>query len=167
MVMHTMLYCIAYCIVLYCVPCYLLLYTALYCIVYCIVLYCILLYVVLYTVIYCSLLLIHQHHIPCLWLKKLLLFSLVVQPLSTSPQFYSSTFRGLLWTTILFSVENSFSFGAFSLATKPFSSDSQLAETPHKGGYPLEWLWESADTKSKIKNTLEVQRANRQAVGNK
>ena len=55
---------------------------------------------------------------------------------------------------ILFSVENSFSFGAFSLATKPFSSDSQLAETPHKGGYPLECLEESADTKFKIKNTL-------------
>ena len=51
MVMHTMLYCIAYCIILYCVPCYLLLYTALYCIVYCCMLYCILLYVVLYTVI--------------------------------------------------------------------------------------------------------------------
>ena len=52
LIYNTRLYCIAYCIILYCVPCYLLLYTALYCIVYCIVLYCILLYVVLLTVCY-------------------------------------------------------------------------------------------------------------------
>ena len=147
LIYNTRLYCIAYCIILYCVPCYLLLYTALYCIVYCCMLFCLL-----------SVITVHQHHLPCLWLKKLLLFSLVMEPFSASSQLLLFTLRGLLWTTILFSVENLFSFGAFSQATKPFSSDSQLAETPHKGGYPLKWLWESAVTKSKIKNTLGYNR---------
>ena len=61
LIYNTTLHGIAYCIILYCVPCYLLLYTALYvvlytalyCIVYCCMLYCILLYTVLYTVFHC------------------------------------------------------------------------------------------------------------------
>ena len=146
-VLCAMLSVVVYCIVLYCILHCTVLYTALYCIVYCCMLFCLL-----------SVITVHQHHLPCLWLKKLLLFSLVMEPFSASSQLLLFTLRGLLWTTILFSVENLFSFGAFSQATKPFSSDSQLAETPHKGGYPLKWLWESAVTKSKIKNTLGYNR---------